>query len=208
MALDNYANLKASIESWSHREDIKGKVDDFIQICESEMYSNSDVSLRVRSMVSTSAGVTNIVDRFQALPTGFLETRRYDFDMTGSRPTIDYITPDSMVIRDGSGVPSVYTTTSQIEYDVIPDAVYATNLIYYGKLTGLSDAATTNQVLTDSPNIYLYGSLWALNIWAENDENIMKYRQLFLSAIDGANRADASGNIGVATQKRRRSRNP
>lgn len=208
MALDNFANLKASIESWSHREDIKGKVDDFIQICESEMYSNSDVSLRVRSMVATANGVTSTSDRFQALPTGFLEARRYDFDMTGSRPTIDYITPDSMVIRDGSGIPSVYTTTNQIEYDVIPDAVYSISLIYYGKLTALSDADPVNQVLTDSPNIYLYGSLWALNIWAENDENILKYRQLFLSAIDGANRADASGNIGVATQKRRRSRNP
>jgi len=208
MALDNYSNLKIAIESWSHRGDIKDKVDDFIDIAETEMYSNSDTSLRVRSMVSTSAGVTSTADRFQALPAGFLEPRRYDFDISGSRPTIDYVTPASMFIRSGVGTPSIYTVTSQIEYDVVPEIEYDTNLIFYGKLPALSDADPINLILTDYPNVYLYGSLWALNQWAEVDENIIKYRQLFLGAIDGANRADASGSAGVATQRKRRGRNP
>lgn len=208
MALNNYANLKAAIQDWSHRQDVTDKVDDFIDLCETEMYSNSDVSLRVRSMVSTSSGVTSTSDRFQALPTGFLEPRRYDFEISGQRPTIDYITPDSMYIRDGSGAPSVYTVTSQIEYDILPDQVYTTNLIYYGKLDALDATNDTNAILTNSPNVYLYGSLWALNQWANNNEDIIKYRELFLSAIDGANRADSAGSIGVGSQKRNRRRTP
>ena len=208
MALDNYANLKAAIENWSHREDIKGFVDDFIAICETEIYSNSDVSLRIRSMVQTESSVTSTANRIQALPVNFLEPRRYEFVISGSRPTIDYVTPASMNIRDGVGTPLVYTVTNQIEFDVVPDQEYETNLIYYGKLDALSDAAPTNSILTDYPNIYLYGSLWALNQWAEHDENIAKYKLLFLEAIDGANRTDSTGSQGVATQRQRRRRSP
>jgi len=208
MSLDTYANLKASIQTWSHREDVGGIVDDFILLCETEMYSNADVSLRVRDMVQTSVGATNTSDRYEALPTGYLSPRRYDFEISGYRPTIDYITPASMVIRDGSGVPSVYTITDQIEYDVQPDQIYVTNMIYYGKVTALSSSNTTNAILTNHPNVYLYGSLWALSQWANNDEDIMKYRALFISAISGANRADTAGAMGVATQKRNRGRNP
>ena len=33
---------------------------------------------------------------------------------------------------------------------------------YWGKLTALSDASTTNWMLTNAPDVYLYGSLYYL----------------------------------------------
>lgn len=208
MALGNFSQLKASIETWSKREDVKALIPDFIAICENQIYSNTNEPLRVRSMVQTSIGVTSTSLRTQALPTGYLGVRRYDFEIDGQRPTIDYLTPAHMVVRDGTGIPSAYTLTSQVEYDIIPDLAYVTNMVYYGKLTALSDANTTNAILTDSSEIYLYGSLMALFQWAEDDEQSIKYQNLFFQAIIGANSADSEGNIGVATQKQRRGRNP
>ena len=211
MALANYANLKAEIsglDSFSHRDDFDDSVDDFILLAETEMYSNSDVSLRVKEMNATETSATSSSLRTQALPTGFLEPRRFDLTVSSERITIKYITPEAMYIRSGTGLPTCYTVTTQFEYDIIPDDTYVTNIIHYAKATALSDANTTNAILTNYPNVYLYGCLWAAFQWAENDENILKYRALFLSAIRGANLATRTGTMGVSTQRRNLRRNP
>lgn len=209
MALDNYANLKASIESWSHREDVKNLIDDFILICETEMYSNSEAQIRLRDMITTQTSSTGTGDRFQPLPTDFLEMRSFRVAQSAnSWFEIDYKTPKEMVVRSGTGLPHYFTITSQIEYDVEPDQDYVTDIIYYGKLTGLSSSNTTNAILTRYPQIYLYGSLWALNQWANNEEEELKYYSKFIKAIAGANAAENEGNIGVAPQKRVNARTP
>ena len=208
MALNNYANLKASIQTWSKREDVTDKIDDFLDLCEYEIYSNSVEPLRIRSMVQLETSATSTSVRTQSLPTGFLEARRFDLTVSSQRYPISYITPDAQYIRTSTGTPSNYTITSQIEYDIIPDAAYVTNISYYGKLTALSSSNTTNDILTNFPNIYLYGGLSQLYTWAENDEEAAKYKTLFLQAIAGANNTDAEGSTGVATRKRRAGRNP
>jgi hypothetical protein len=208
MALGTYAQLKASVQTWSKRQDVTDKLDDFIDLCETEIYSNSIEPLRIRSMVQLQTSATSTSVRTQSLPTGFLEARRFDLTVSSSRPNIEYVTPSAQIIRDGTGLPSNYTITDQIEYDIIPNLAYVTNISYYGKLTALSDAATTNDILTNYPNVYLYGSLMVLNQWAENTEEFSKYQNLFIQAISGANNANAKGNTGVATQKRRGGRNP
>lgn len=209
MSLDNYANLKASIESWSHRDDVKGLIDDFILIAETEMYSNSEAQLRLRDMITTETSSTGTGDRFQPLPTGYLEMRSFRVtESTNNWYEIDYKVPAQMDIRSGVGLPHFYTITSQIEYDVEPEQDYVTDIVYYGKLTGLSSSNTTNAILTRYPQIYLYGGLWALNQWANNDEEEMKYYAKFIKAIAGANSAENDGNIGVAPQKRVNARTP
>jgi len=208
MALNNYANLKASIQTWSKREDVADKIDDFLDMCEYEIYSNSVEPLRIRSMVQLETSATSTTLRTQSLPTGFLEARRFDLTVSSQRCPLGYITPDAQYIRTSTGTPGNYTITNQIEYDVIPDQAYVTNISYYGKLTALSAANTTNDILTNHPNIYLYGALSVLYTWAENDEEAGKYKTLFLQSIAGANNADAEGNTGVASRKRRAGRNP
>jgi len=208
MALNNYANLKASVETWSKRQDVKDKIDDFLDLCEVEIYENSVEPLRIRSMVQLETSATSSSVRTQSLPTGFLEPRRFDLTVSAQRRTINYVTPTAQYIRTGTDVPTNYTITNQIEYDIIPDAAYVTNISYYGKLTALSSSNTTNAILTSHPNIYLYGTLAVLYQWAENDEEYAKYRGLFLEAIHGANNSDAEGDRGVATKKSNRGRRP
>ena len=208
MALSNYADLKASILSWSHRDDVAGVVDDFINLCETEMYLGTNVQLRVRSMVATETSAMSASVQYQALPTNYLETKRFDVTVSGEKATIDYRTPTQMDLRSGTGRPAYYTITSRIEYDIQPDEAYVTNIIHYAKLTNLNSTDTTNAILTDYPTVYLYGCLWALNQWANNAEEEAKYYQKFIAAISGANMADSTGNYGVSTQKIKRGRNP
>ena len=208
MSLGTYAQLKQSVQVWSKREDVTDKLDDFIDLCETEIYSNATENLRIRAMVQLETSATSDSVRTQALPTGFLQTRSLDLTVGGQRCNINYVTPSSQHKRTGTGTPCNYTITDQIEYDISPDSAYVTNHVYYGKLTALSDVNTTNAILTNYPNIYLYGSLMCLYQWADNIEDYTKYRDLFIAAISGANKQDESGNRGVATQRRRSGRNP
>ena len=206
--LNNYANLKASIKRFSKREDVDDLIDDFLDMTEQEIYFNQVEPLRIRSMVQLETSATSTSVRTQALPTGFLEFRRTDLTVGGNRCNIDYVTPSVQYIRTGTGTPANYTITNQIEYDIVPDLAYVTNINYYGKLTALSSSNTTNDILTNHPNIYLYGALSVLFTWAVNDEEAAKYKTLFLQTIGGANNADIEGNRGVGTSKRRGGRTP
>lgn len=210
MALNNYANLRQSIKDWSHRDDLSNDlIDDFILIAETEMYSNTEAQIRIRDMISTQTSSTGTGDRFQALPTGFLEMRSFRFTVsTNQWFEIDYKTPKQMMVRSGTGLPAYYTLTSQIEYDIEPDQDYTTDIIYYGKLTGLSAANTTNAILTRFPQVYLYGCLWAMNQWTQDEMEEAKYYAKFIKALAGANASENEGNIGVAPQKRINARTP
>jgi len=56
MALDTYANLKASVIDFSHRNDVSNKIDDFILLAEEAMYANPDFPLQLRQMETRSDG--------------------------------------------------------------------------------------------------------------------------------------------------------
>jgi len=208
MALNNYENLKQAVEDWGHRDDVSAYLDDFIAVCETEMYTGTNVQIRVRSMVTTETSAMSASVQYQALPTDYLETKRFDVTVSDEKYTIDYRTPTQMELRSGTAVPAYYTITNQIEYDIQPDQAYVTNIIHYARLTTLDSTNTTNSILTDYPTVYLYGCLWALSQYVNNDEDEAKYYQKFIAAISGANMADSNGDYGVASQKVRRGRNP
>lgn len=210
MALDNFENLKASIENWSHRNDVKAIIDDFIQICEAEMYFNADANLRVRSMEKTEEVLTVITEGFIALPTDFLEQRRIDilFD-NGELITLSYKTPEQMNIDlTISGTPRFFTITNKILFDKLPDKVYTIKLYYFASLPPLSAANPTNDILTKTPNIYLFGSLMALNQFANDTEEEQKNFQRFIKSIQGANATDRKGRYGPAPRQRLRGPTP
>ena len=201
MALDNYDNLKAAIEDYSHRNDIKNKIDDFLLIAEQEMYSNTIEPLRIREMEQTASTDTTTSSRYIALPSGFEQMRSIKIDdKSADAPSYDLcqVTPTVMVIETSAGMPSSFVVTSQIEFNRTPDAVYNVDIIYHGSLTPLSDTNSTNAVLTSYPSIYLYGALWALYQWSMQLDLSDYYYNKFMLSIRGANNSNELGNYGPA----------
>ena len=199
MALDTYANLKASIIDWSHRNDISDAlVNDFIDMAESSMWR----LLELRSMEARANPTTEPTTRFIALPTDYIKMRRLKLSINNEHKDIRYSTPESMAVINTSGQPKYFTVTSQIEFDRVPAGTYTTEIQYYKKLTALSGSNTTNSVLTNHPSIYLFGSLWNLNNWSNNDLMAVKYEALFLTAINDANKMDKKGRYGPASGMR------
>ncbi len=202
MSLDTYANLKTTIQNWSRRNDIPAHVDDVIDLCEAEIYNNSQSPLKVREMEVRATATAPTSDRYIALPTGFLEMRRLSLITGGQDIDIVHTTPESMRINEAAGRPDYFTVTSQIEFDRIPDSAYTLEMLYYKKPTALSSSNTTNDVLTNYPNVYLWGCRWATYVYAGEDEKAEMDYQRFVRAIKGANKQSKAGRFGPSPARR------
>ena len=77
--------------------------------------------------------------------------------------SLPYITPEMMSrlwAGSGTGKPQVYTIIAdKVRLGPIPCDAYTTSMLYYKTFTALSDSATTNDMLTNNPDIYFYGVL-------------------------------------------------
>lgn len=198
MALNNYANLKQAIERFSHRTDISDVIDDFIDLAENKI--DHELELRTNEVRSTNTASTT--DRFLALPASFLEMRRLSLINGSLNFEIDYLSPDQMRIKNEAGRPSYYTVTSQLEFNKIPDFAYKVEMSYYTRLTPLDDSNTTNDVLTNHPNLYLYGSLVELHKWARDEDTAITYESLFDKEMTKANKQERRGRYGPAPTMR------
>ena len=201
MSLSTYSELKESIINWSHRNDLDLLIDDFIALTEVDMFKGSSQheALEIRAMETTSTA--SIDSQSLALPTGFKSMRSMKI-MDDTISDLIFNTPDAMVLRTGTGRPNYYAVTSQLEFDIAPDQTYPVEMNYFKKPTGLSSSNTTNIVLDNHSDIYLYGALWALFTHADNEEKAVKYYQRYSLAINGANQEDENGRYGTAPYMR------
>lgn len=202
MALNNFDNLKARLVDQSHRNDLTpDRLADFIQQAEQSMYSNPIEPLEIREFEKTSTQDTAADSSVLALPSDYLSMRaiRIDDKSTGAQQyELTYTSPETLFKDPASGMPSFFTVTNQIEFNRPCDAIYNVEMKYLGSLTALSDANTTNDILTNYPNIYMYGALRALNQWAERFDLAEYYFNEFIKEIRGANKQDWIGRYGPA----------
>ena len=115
---------------------------------------------------------------------------------TGARLDLEFRTPSQLHAVDDAGTPNAFTITSQIEFNVTPIDADTVEMQYIKDFVPLSTSNTVNAVLTDSPDIYLYGSLWALHRYTDESEESARYYQLFIAAIQGANKKAKAGTYG------------
>lgn len=202
MPLNNFANLKASIKSRSKRNDIsEADLADYINQAESAFYNNPVALLRLRAMEARATTTADTTSRFLELPDLFLQMRRLKLNepFTGGRDTdLEYRTPEQMPLRNLTAIPLFFSVTTQLEFDSIPDQAYTVEMQYIKKLSPLSDANPTNVILTDHPDIYIYGALSALFVDAMEGDVSDFFKNKFYEAIQGANSTDEAGRYGPA----------
>ena len=196
MAISTYEELKQEIIDWSHRGDIDLKVDTFIRMAETAMFSNEIEVLKVRGQEVRSTSTTS--GQYLALPDDYLSIRGIRLLIPDNDTDVLYRAPTQMDRESGTGRPLYFTVTSQIEFNRIPDMDYDIEIHYYAKPAPLSSTVATNEVLDTEPNIYLFGALAAVFLWAVDELEAQKYTSLFNSAIKGANKKFKKGRYGPA----------
>ena len=100
---------------------------------------------------------------------------------------LNYVTPQLLPrINAGSitGIPEAYTMRAgYILMGPVPSSSYTMEIDYYAKVAALSDAAPTNTMLTNNPDIYLYGALLEAEPFLMNDARAQTWSQAFFKAI-------------------------
>lgn len=199
MSLDTYANLKAEIIDWCHRDDMDLRIDTFIDMAEQHMYANPIETLQLRDGETLSAFTTNTTDRFVALPAGYQEMRKVRIQIVnGESVELRYRTPSQLNLLSVVGMPQFFTITDQVEMDRVSDQAYSGEFQCFTTFTPLSSSNTSNAVLTSFPTIYLYGALWALFKHVEDEQKAAEYYADFINAIQGANEFHRKGRYGPA----------
>ena len=183
MALSTFAELKVGVANWLDRSDLTDRIPEFIVLAEARF----NRVLRIRDMETVSTAIsTTAGTREYSLPTGFVQMREFHLTTDPLTP-LSYITPEMMSrIWAGStkGKPEVFTIIADnVRLGPNPDAVYTTSMLYYKKITALSDSATTNDMLTNNPDIYLYGTLLEATPFIMQDERVGLWLAAFEKAV-------------------------
>ena len=108
-------------------------------------------------------------------------------DKTRPIDTVQYVSPEILsrtYAGNSTGVPRVYTMRAgYFLFGPVPSSVYNLEIDYYAKVAALTDSATTNDMLTNNPDVYLYGSLMEAEPFLMNDNRVGLWLQAFDKAI-------------------------
>jgi hypothetical protein len=154
MAISTYSELKTSLANWLHRSDLTSIIPDFISLNEADFNRQLRIAqMEVRATATFDEG-------YEDLPTDFLELR--EIKIASSTPvSLKYVTPEYMTEAYPASVAGdtvVYTIQdSQLRLNATPSA--EVEIAYYVRIAALSDDAPTNWMLTNHPDVYLFGSL-------------------------------------------------
>ena len=195
MALDTYSNLKTTIANYLNRSDLTANLGDFITLTEARL----NRELRVREMVTTDTTTTTVSGtQSYSLPTGYLEATSVIFQ---SDPycTLRFMSNSDFYnkynLSQARGKPTYFTVVgSDILLGVAPDSAITLQINYYKSLTALTDSNATNDILTNYPELYLYGSLAEAAPFIMQDERLNTWGNLYKEALKNANETSSRGS--------------
>ena len=190
MAIGTFAELKVAAANWLDRSDLTDRIPEFISLAEARF----NRVLRIRDMETVSTAIsTSAGTREYSLPTGFVQMKEFHLSTDPITP-LSYITPEMMSrMQAGSSKskPQVFTIIAdKVRLGPNPDAVYTTSMLYYKAFTALSDSATTNDMLTNNPDVYLYGTLLEAEPFIMNDERVPLWLAAFEKAVSDIQNQD------------------
>jgi len=192
MALTTYAELKTSIGDWLNRSDLTTAIPDFISLAEAQI----ERTLRTRQMIVRANASFDA--QYGAVPSDFLETKSLKLTSTNPQTPLSFLSIDAldaeMTKHTASGKPKFFGIVGgQFRIVPTPDSNYTTELTYYAKLAKLSNANTSNWLLSSSPDIYLYGSLLQAAPYLQDDARIQTWATLYERALNDLQTADDRG---------------
>ena len=189
MAIGTYAELQTAVANWLDRSDLDDRIPEFIALAEARM----NRLLRLRLMENKYTASTVAAQRNYALPTGYVQMRNFQINVTPVRP-LQYVTPevyDRIWGGSSSGTPEVYTImTNEVQLGPKPDSIMTMEMLFYKRVTALSGSNTTEQMLTENPAIYLYGALMEAEPFIMNDERVGLWAQGFSQAVQALQEQD------------------
>lgn len=182
MAINSYSTLQTAVANWLDRDDLSDRIPEFIAL--NEAVFNRVLRIRPMETIVTTATVSGT--KAYDLPTGYVQMREIHLD-TSPITSVQYMTPE-MLYRiwagSSSGKPNAYSVIGdKIYFGPTPDGGYNYIMTYYKKFDALSDTNTTNWIILNAPDVYLYGTLLQAEPFLMNDQRIPVWERGLRQAI-------------------------
>lgn len=182
MSLSTYSGLKTAIASLLNRTDLTDYIPDWITMAEAEFNRKMEAQ---NSVVTQTITVTGSI---YPLPDGFSEVDSFWLDQNTGQP-LEYRTLDQFDnVTSTSGTPYYYTISGGYFYfGPPPGGSFSLRLRYSKNLTPLSDDNPSNWLLSEHPDLYLYGSLIHSAPFLNDDPRIVMWQGKHDSLLESVN---------------------
>jgi hypothetical protein len=196
--------LLAAIADWLNRTDLADAIaDDFVPLAEAEMKRRLRRATESTTIYISAGNMDGPADMAEPI----------HLRLSSGTPYLDgnllLCTPEMLTdVRQRNGYVAGRPThfayyDGQLQFAPTPDQSYDGILLYYQQLTALSVSNTTNAVLTEAPDAYLYGALLAATPYLEHDERIAVWQMKFDNAIEQLNEMRARESYGAGLKEAR-----
>lgn len=184
MTISTYAELQGAVADWLERADLTNRITDFIALAETQFRRNRRMRvsrLMTRNTRTISAGYTSQPTRFIDVVSSVLSDGSSQWRLDPAPQTV----LDGMSTIVGTGKPRFWAVVGdQIRYFPAPDTSYTESLTYYQAPESLSDSVTSNWVLAEFPDLYLFGALKEAGPFLKDADLLTMFEAKYASALE------------------------
>ena len=199
MALSSYTELKASVARRLGRSgdtDLEAELDDYIDLAEARF--QRELRLRAQEQRATAT----LSNAYLDLPADFLELRNIQLNSDPIR-SLECVSPeliDRNYPQTTTARPQVYAILgSELQFAPSPDQSYTVEIDYWKKFDALSDDATTNWLLANAPDVYLFATLAEAAQATGDSAQWQEYETRLAAALDKLKVFDRRASYSGAT---------
>ena len=195
MAINSFSTLCAAVAKWTYRDDLTDVIPDFIALAESRI--NRD--LRLRAMETSATGTLS--GATFALPSDFGIAQRLSIQADSQEIELRYVAPEMISkYSAGTNLPQMYTIIGgQAHVIPAPDGAYTYTLYYMGDLPHLSATQTTNWLILNAPDVYLYASLLEAAPYLQDDARVPLWAQAYQEASTSVQSVDDAARYPISS---------
>lgn len=201
--ITNFDTLQTAVLSELKRTgdvSLTAELPGFIQLAEAEIFRE----LQLRRTETIITGTTSSATI--ALPVGSA-IERVSITANSRDYSLDYTSPNNLRVFSSAGQPARYTVENGIiKLLPAPNGPYTYALYTVPNLAALSASNPTNWVITNAPDVYLFGTVVHAANWTRDAEAVAIYRPQFDRALSSVQRNDLNARLprsgGLQTKPR------
>jgi hypothetical protein len=185
MGIANFSELRTQVAGWVNRTDLTtAQLSQFVAAAESDI--RNDVEVRDGEQSATGV-VTN--GSFNA-PAGYL----YAKVVTVDDHNLDYLAPSAYRQKVDEEYTTGYYTIVDETFKVLSGSTY--ELRYYGAIAQLAADGSTNWILENAPNVYLWAACKYASVFLRDTEGAAGFHALYREAVNRLNQMENRAKLG------------
>lgn len=195
MSITDYATLQTAIADTLNRDDLASAIPTFVRLAEAR------IDRELRHWRQETRATVTLDTQFVALPADFLQPVRLQITAAPTSEVAPASTAQMLQRRtdrsDTPARPELYTLTGgQLELYPTPDTSYDASLVYYARIPALTSTNTTNWLLQEAPDAYLYGALVHTAPYLKDDARLPLWGDLLTQTMQGLTASSENAKYG------------